>query len=180
MQRKTQQLFERLERRKESLCADLGSWSLEQLCFQPAPSEWSALGVLDHLVLTEKAILAMMTECRRSMSRITFMDNARNLLVRLVMWSPFKVRVPESAAAISPVEIKHLGSLLLEWHTQRSALQAFLCELTSYESSAAIFRHPVGGWTNVSGALRFADSHIAHHQYQLDRIKRQARRFAIL
>ena len=181
MHLRTKQVFERLQRQKDNLCSDLGSWAPHHLSFRAGPSEWSAREVLDHLVRTERSILAMMMKLHACRTGGESLNRARNFFVRILMWSPFKVRVPESAkATIWPSDGKSPSALFEEWNAQRLELLNFINELPIDESAAPIFRHPVGGWTDAIGALRFVRSHIAHHKYQLRRIKRRARFATIL
>src|SRR5512141_2453236 len=51
--------FDRLERQRLDLLAELGRRSDAALNYQPTPESWSILQVVEHLVIAEESILAL-------------------------------------------------------------------------------------------------------------------------
>lgn len=139
--------FSILERRRQNLFCQLHSWTPEQLGFSPSSGGWSALDLLDHLILTEKAVLDTI---RRNLSlsiKVKFSDRCRNGLLLVFMALPVRLRVPHS--------VQHI----LLGNNQVDLL--------------ALRRR----WTDDRKirALLFLHSHFFHHMYQLRRLRKEAR-----
>lgn len=165
-----------LERRRRNLFCRLQRWTPEQLGLRPSPGGWSALDLLDHLILTEKAVLDTI---RRNLSlsiKVKFSDRCRNSLLLVFMALPVRLRVPGSVQHIVPGNRQFdLLALRRRWRDDRKILSGFLRDLDSNVLKSGVFRHPAGGWTTPFGALLFLHSHFLHHMYQLRRLHKAAR-----
>lgn len=176
---KPQRNFTRLEGQTQRLLRDLEGWTPEALRFRPGPNAWSAMDVLDHVRLSERGALASMRANLHADHRISFNDRFRNAIVLGVMLLPTRVKVPASARSISPSRAQlTVSAIQMEWEADRKQLSAFLEPLTAAEEELAAFRHPVGGWTTVNGALLFLRSHLHHHSYQFARLRKEWNRTA--
>jgi len=168
-----------LERRRQNLFCELQSWTPEQLGFRPSPGGWSALDLLDHLILTEKAVLDTITRNLSLSINVKFSDRCRNGLLLVFMALPVRLRVPESVRHILPGDIQFdLLALRRRWADDRKILSGFLRDLNSNVLKSGVFRHPAGGWATPFGALLFLHSHFFHHMYQLRRLRKKARGFS--
>lgn len=168
--------FSILERRRHNLFRQLQGWTPEQLGFRPSPGGWSALDLLDHLILTETAVLDTIRHNLSLSIKVKFSDRFRNGLLLLFMALPVRLRVPHSVQHILPGDTQFdLLALRRRWTDDRKILSGFLCDLNSDALKSGVFRHPAGGWATPFGALLFLHSHFFHHMYQLRRLRKKAR-----
>jgi hypothetical protein len=164
--------FRLLQTQKDSFLNDLTSWNPAQLGFGCKPGSWSALQVLDHVVRTERGILAEMQQNVRRCDRMPFADRVKGDLLILLMRSPARVRVPGLVApVILPGYEPDLSELTAAWNDTQTQLGQWIGELHENETAYAGFRHPVSGWMSVLQAVMFLAAHVRHHRYQLGRIR---------
>lgn len=164
--------LQRLESRRTKLCAALSAWSPEEQRYRSTPASWCVLEVVDHLVRTESSILAMMCRNLSAGNPIPLRDRYRTLALKVLMRTPIRVKAPQSAARlVAPSDLQDFDSLTRKWIKERTQLAAFVNSLTEEQQNSGLFHHPVGGWTDAAGALAFLDAHLAHHQFQINRIR---------
>jgi hypothetical protein len=162
-----------LNERKGHLMAQLESCSPERLCFRPSDEAWCALELLEHLMLSERAVLATMKQNLRGGKRVTLRDRFLSGRVLAITLLPTRLRVPRQASAILPSgKRKDLAALNQDWTDHRKSLADFLESLSDVQRTQGLFRHPFGGWTTAHGALLFVHVHFRHHGYQVARIRR--------
>lgn len=167
--------FRLLQMQKDSFLHDLGSWNPAQLGFSCKPGSWSALQVLDHVVRTERGILAEMQQNVRQCDRVPFVHRVKSDLLILLMRSAARVKVPSLVApVILPGYEPDLSELTAAWNDTQTQLGQWVGELRENQSACAGFRHPVSGWMSVLQAILFLAAHVRHHRYQLERIRRNA------
>jgi len=165
-----QRRMERLDASRAAFLATAGRFSDEQRVFRPAPDAWSALEVTEHLVLAEeKSVLGMETLTPPSPT-VTPLAHLRMALVRLVMRTDLRVKVP--TRRVLPTGSIPLEELSSRWMASRERLSAFLEGITAADLGLARFRHPIGGWVGASVGAAFLADHIDHHHRQLGRIAR--------
>ncbi len=149
----------------------LNGLTSDQLEFQPSPSEWSLVQVIDHLALSERALLI---GAQRKLSQpprpVTIRENFGALAVLVVMKSGLKVKTPSSAKHVIPQNNTSFDAVRSQWSATRDEFERFLEELPADRRTSALFRHPVSGGMTPSQALRFIRAHIHHHQRQINRL----------
>ena len=167
----------KLEKRTEHLFDELCSWTPEQLQFRPSLVSWSALDLIDHLVLTERAVLATMRSNLSAGYEVTFRDRYRSAIVLGMMALPVRLKVPRSVEYLLPAQTQpDLQLFRSSWVHDRSLLTEFVQSLSRADRKQGIFRHPFGGWTTASGALLFLHLHLYHHLYQFRRLQETRQR----
>lgn len=163
--------FQELELRKRDLLSRVGAYPSSHLHFRPSTEAWSPLGVLDHLVRTESAILAVARKGTEKPRRIGILDRWRTRFLIDVFESQRRVKVPRSASVVLPGENLRFEEIASRWESTRTELAQFLGAAPAEVLEKGIFKHPVGGWMNAGGILDFFSVHIAHHQFQFSRIE---------
>lgn len=164
--------FATLDRAREEFLAAVEAATEAQRRFRPAPESWSMLEVTEHCVLAEeKSVLGMLKGPPPGMT-VTPIAHVRMWMVRLVMKSDIRVKVP--VARVVPTGDATLPELAARWDESRRGLAAFLGRITDADADAARFRHPIGGWVTAGEGVAFLAGHIGHHARQLDRIRRAA------
>ncbi len=169
--------WERVVRRRDQLLAELARWSPEELRTRPAEGSWSALEVVDHLVRTDRAVLRMTEAARGSQHAVRAKDRLRAWMVLGVMWLPTRVAMPKPVeSAVKPQLTDELPALREQWVQTDTALHDFIAGLSDDERRKGIARHPVSGWLNARAGVRFLESHLVHHGYQIQRIRKALRK----
>jgi DinB superfamily len=162
----------RLERRTRSLLDELCTWTPEQLRFRPFPASWSALELIEHLMLAERAVLQMMRGCMGEAHEVIMSDRFRSAMVLGMMALPLRLKVPHAVNQLTPSKMPpDLMSLCDSWSEDRRVLAEFLAGLSVVDRKLGVFRHPAGGWTTAGGALLFLRLHLWHHSYQFRRLR---------
>ena len=161
-----------LDKARHSFLAPVMGANDAQLRFRPAAGAWSMLDVTEHLVLAEeKSLLGMLKGPSPAMT-VTPIAHIRMGLVRLVMKTDFRIKVP--VARVIPTGTATLQELDARWSASRRGLEAFLVPITAADAGAARFRHPIGGWVTAGEGVAFLAEHIGHHLRQVNRIRRSA------
>src|SRR5271167_314412 len=86
----------RLEGRTRSLINELCTWTPEQLQFRPSPTSWSALELIEHLMLAERAVLQVMRNSMGEGREVTVSDRFRSAVVLGMMSLPLRLKVPRA------------------------------------------------------------------------------------
>lgn len=133
--------------------------------WQPAPDAWSALQVMEHLVLVDELVAAQLPDA--SVRPNARWGRAAILLMRLASGAGAKVRVP--LADIVPRGEANLDQLVHRWHLASEALWTIVRE-RSRRAEAVLLTHPVAGPLSCVDGLAFLREHIRHHRRQLDRL----------
>ncbi|WP_109484565.1 DinB family protein [Occallatibacter savannae] len=164
-----------LEEQKHELLRELNRWSPVQLAFHPSANEWSALNMLDHLIRTEREILAVIYRNDGQYHRFGMTDRLKNRLLCALFRTGRKVKVPSSARMVLPAEEAEFSALVAEWDEIRTKLDQNLQRLLQSYTGVAVFRHPVAGWMDMPAVLDFLSVHLVHHGFQLARLRNASR-----
>jgi hypothetical protein len=164
--------FSRLAGQTERLLDELRTWPAEQLRLAPDLRAWSPLQVVEHLILTEHAVLEMMQTHRAAPHRVTVAGQLRSAFVVTAMLLPTRVQVPAVAQVVIPTDrLYTLAELVARWVFERHQMAEFLATLSVRETVQGLCKHPYGGWTTANGALLFLRSHLYHHRRQIARMR---------
>ncbi len=161
-----------LDKARLEFLAPVSEAGAAQLRFRPVPGAWSMLDVTEHLVLAEeKSLLGMLKGPPPGMT-VTPVAHARMALVRLVMKTDIRIKVP--VARVIPEGTASLQELESRWNESRRGLERFLEAISGADARAPRFRHPIGGWVTADEGVAFLADHIRHHLRQVHRIRRAA------
>jgi hypothetical protein len=161
-----------LDRARRSFLDSVLAADAAQLRFRPAPGAWSMLDVTEHLVLAEEKSLLGMLKGPPAGTTVTPMAHLRMGLVRLVMKTDIRIKVP--VARVVPEGRATLQELETRWSESRRGLKLVLDPISGADADAARFRHPIGGWVSAGQGVAFLADHIGHHERQVHRIRRSA------
>ena len=165
--------WERVVCRRDRMLAQLAQWPAESLRVCPANGGWSALEVVDHLVRSHREVLRRMQDVRQPHPKVKFPDRLRGWMVWGVMWLPTRVAMPKSVEPqVRPASTDDLATLAEEWKRVDAALHDHVVALSDAERRAGVARHPVSGWLDARAGIRFIESHLAHHGYQISRLSK--------
>lgn len=163
----------RVESKRRSVLAAAAALTPAQLAARPAPNSWSALEIVEHLVLAEQAVLGdLESSPRRAAQRRALSDYLRYAVVLVVLRFGIRVAVPPEA--MRPSGAQSLSALVAQWNAQHQSLRVFVAGLDRNGQRRAIFRHPVAGPLDVSQVLTMLDAHLGTHLRQLRRVSRRS------
>jgi hypothetical protein len=140
---------------------------------RPSLESLSALDLIDHLMRTERAVLATMRSNLFAGYMVTLRDRYRNAVILGIMALPVRLKIPRSVEYLLPAKTQP-GVMLLrgQWTDDRNSLAEFLKSLSSADRKRGVFRHPFGGWTTPKGGIFFLHLHLRHHLYQFHRLQK--------
>lgn len=161
--------FDALATTRERFLAAVRAATPAQRGFRPTPEIWSMLDVTEHLVLAEEHSARGVEKGPQVPGRATLVASVRMVLVRAVLDSPLRVKVPTSR--VLPAGTTALEELEARWTAAARALAALYERVGPDRRRAALFRHPIAGWVSAREGLGFLAAHIRHHERQLARIR---------
>jgi len=156
--------FKTIECLKSDMLRVLGALTEDELRERPSPSDWSPLGIPEHIVLVE--------EWTSGPSEEPLPENARVLLkgrVFVAFASRFMrsgVRVPTDPSA-EPSGHHDRDSLAQRWDLSRDLLKAKLQDVRKETLNQPIAMHPLAGPVNACQVLALLEVHMIYHLRQL-------------
>ncbi len=171
MKEKTQRIFDRLEAQRGRIIDEYGHLTTDQLRYKPAPDQWNLLQVLRHLVTAEQQSLIYIQrkmKIHENIPKAGLESYVRHLLLKIALYLPIKFKAPKIAAVHE--EYPDFETMISEWEATRSELQILLEKSDSKILAKELYKHPRAGLMNMKQALEFFESHIKHHQKQINRL----------
>jgi hypothetical protein len=163
-------MLEAITAQRTTLLADVAALTPAQRTWRGAPHAWSAVDVIEHLVLAEQVVLGdLATAADRADMPRRVVHRVRSVMVWLVLRLGVRVSVP--AEAMRPTGSASFEVLRERWDAQHRALHAFVGGLDAAGLRRRVFRHPIAGPLDVPQALRLLSAHLSTHQRQLARIR---------
>ncbi len=144
---------------KEVILLRLESMPESQRHLAPKPGEWSAAGVVEHLVLVEECIAGPWRQRRLEISPVK--PGIKSGLVSRsasFVLSKTNIRVP-TVSELEPKEQMSTNELKKRWDTARASLIAALPN----DSQSAWIIHPVFGPLSCNQMCKLLTSHLEHH-----------------
>ena len=167
-----QRRFRALENSKSAMLDQLRALPIERLSEHPIPGKWSAAQLLEHIVRVEDGILQAVQQklAETERERVGMGDRVGSLIVRNVMRSPLRVKVPAEVAEVLPDENANATDALAEWDRVRRDWQHLLERVRAPELKSGVFAHPKSGWFTLPETVLFLRLHHDHHRAQIARI----------
>lgn len=154
------------------MLAILSTWTPEQLAFRTEPGSWSATEILDHIARTEGGILQTVKANLESPHPLGKKDRLTSFVVRCIMRSPLKVKVPAEVTAILPSDSVTAPQAIAAWDKARTRWCHLVTSATPSQIEGGVFSHPRGGWMSLADTLLFLRLHHDHHLAQLARLQK--------
>lgn len=151
------------------LMAELDALPRSLLAQRSTSGGWSILEVIEHLVLSERSVLANMDrpellKARRKSLRARFGLTA----VMSVLRSPIPVSVP--SADMRPKGERSFEELRTDWEASHEALRGHVAAVEGGQISGAVFMHPIAGPLTTREAIRMLRVHLKRHEKQIRNI----------
>jgi hypothetical protein len=170
-------LVGRIEQAREQVLGAVRGLSSEQGAFKPAPEEWSAAEVLEHLVLAERAMVMGMWKAAeaahagRSVWKGEAIHEGKTIEeVVAQTWEPNQ-QAPERSR---PAWGGPLAYWVVSLECCRPLLEAFAATLHTVSLAEVIFPHVSCGPLNLAQHLELLRFHIDVHHDQIEAVKQTA------
>lgn len=167
-----QEYLEEMDQAKQKFLNMIGDWTAEELHFRPDGTNWNALQVMDHIILSERGTLAYMMKKTSSGWEdipVATEENAHNSgKLDEALISPSKWKAP--SVMPEPTDNRELEDVIEFWNGLRLKFTQFVTQLPSEFHERQVFRHPYAGRLNLYQTLSFLGKHIDHHCHQVERI----------
>lgn len=152
----------RLQHRVSAVGADV-------VAARPAPGRWSIHEVVEHLVLSERAVFGSLEALTQRTPR------ERSLRNRVLYWVVmcvlrFDIPVKVPTAAMRPEGASRMEELWPQWEASHSALRRWVKAADARMQRQALFSHPVAGPMPMADTLRMLEVHLDRHTRQIDGI----------
>jgi uncharacterized damage-inducible protein DinB len=174
MKKNTLDAFEQLEQQLNRLLLQLEAHPAGRLSKQPSPGQWSALQVLEHLLMVEKVALAYILKKGSGGYEGMPRQGWRSMLLlgvlRLYLLLPIKVKAPKVVDVPLRDTMPDLADLVREYRQTRASFREFLQNVPAEAFEVNIFRHPLGGRLRIKETLGFLSAHFDRHRSQIQRV----------
>lgn len=167
-----QRRFRALENSKTAILDQLRTVPQDRLDERPSTDRWSAAELISHLARVEAGMLQSVKQklAEEDEARIKLRDRVGSLIVRNVMRSPLRVKVPAEPVTTQPEQHARAEDALAEWERTRQDWQEFLTHIRGPQLKSAVFSHPKGGWFTLPETVLFLRLHHDHHRAQFARL----------
>lgn len=174
--RKIDQQLNRLDQSLEQLIALLSTYSSEQLNRKPAPEAWSAMQVVNHLLMAETGSAYYLRKKLSDPDNLSNLSKAglgtafRNNLLKLSLWVPYvKFKAPPMVSTDKLPLVSERDVVFEQWKTARKDLRAYLATLPEAIFAQEAYRHPRAGRITIGHMLEFFEAHFNRHLKQIKR-----------
>lgn len=141
------------------------------LVAKPIPGKWSMIEIVEHLVLSERAVFRGLPDPARLEEKNRDVGNrVRYALVLFILTSGIPVRTP--SPAMVPQGGRGLADLRRLWDENQRWLRSCIAYLDPGAGRKAVFEHPIAGPLTVSQAVRMGQIHVDGHVRQVRRLRR--------
>ena len=167
-----QRRFRALENSKAAMLEQLRAIPADQMSRRPAPDRWSAAELISHVAKVESGILHAVKQkmAEQDEASVKLRDRVGSLIVRNVMRSPLRVKIPAEPVTSLPDSDVDAQQAIAEWQRIRDEWHTFLDHTRGPQLKTAVFSHPKGGWFTLPETVLFLRLHHEHHRAQVTRI----------
>lgn len=155
-----------LEARKAALLEALAAEAAAATEAPRTAGGWSLLDVANHLMRVEQYAATQFDANRKTARRRRLRDRARFALMRMVLASPIRVRVPVKEVDPTGQPISR-EALETTWADLRRRLRATAETLAPEAHEVAFLDHPLGGRMRLGDGVAFLVDHWRNHERQI-------------
>lgn len=156
-----------------TLLDDLRTLTPTQRNHRPDPETWSLTMVVHHLALVDTGVAKSLAEGLPEHKRKPrLMQRLMGPLVKLVLRSPLRVKIPTERVAPDPdLDFPEVED---RWLAARAELREHLEQIDDDRIDEPAFIHPISGPLPPARVLAFLNDHLDHHMRQVRRIRNDA------
>lgn len=154
------------------LLDEIQAYNNDALNKRPESGGWSALQVMEHLVLSETLSLQYIRK-KIGFGGAFEKRGISSAWRRFLLWgylsTPIKFKAPVMVAEDNLPQHSSLADVRLRWESLRSQWTQFLEKLPSELLDKAIYKHPVAGRLGWPETIAFFNIHFNRHRKQIRR-----------
>lgn len=174
---KLESAFRKIEKQRSEILADLDQLSEAQRQFKPTKDSWNTLQVCMHLIIAEENSLAYMRKKVKGIDKLSssgLWSKLRLSFLNSLVSTRMKFKAPKIVALSEDMDVGSYEEVKSRWDNIRKELRYFVDKLDHKASKKMLFKHPMAGKFNVEQLLNFIFTHVQHHTYQIDRLKKHS------
>jgi uncharacterized damage-inducible protein DinB len=165
--------FEVFEAELNELFGLLQRYSEEELNHRPNVKTWSAMQIVQHLMLAERSsflqIKKKLATNREQYKKASKTSKLRAIVLATSLKQPIKLPAP-AIHTKDIVDFLTLAAAQQQWLLHRNELYHFLAALSEEDLEREVFKHPVIGIMDVWGMLDYFEAHFLRHAKQINKI----------
>lgn len=140
-----------------------------QIDFKPTADDWNMAQVMNHLQKVELGVITQILYYNQSTDKkfMQFKNYYRTFLLVVALYLPKKYKVP--VKAIMPEEEADKAVILMWENQQKQWINN--PDLKPMNQKQVVFKHPIAGYINMTGAFNFLRAHLNHHLIQVSALK---------
>lgn len=162
--------LDRLNEQLEKLLSLLSAYTTEQLQEKPTPESWSAIQVIQHVMLAEQLSVGYVRkkmQFPQGLKKSSLENWIRLQLLRFFMNAPLKFKAPAIVAEPKFSNDVDFGILAEKWRAIRTDLRKLLDEFPPELEGTNIYKHAMAGRLSLNGMLEFFEGHFSRHRKQI-------------
>jgi len=150
----------------------LNQFTRAQLDYREYDTKWSIAEIIYHVYLAEKLPCNFMINFsfERKNQVLGIKARIRSLILNIVLDSKLKFKAPVNTIENFP-EVIDPQELINKWDRSSREFLNYLENFDPEKIKNFVFKHPLAGKLNILQTLKFINSHMTHHQIQIERIK---------
>ncbi|NUO00508.1 MAG: DinB family protein [Saprospiraceae bacterium] len=176
MNRRIEHQLNVLDAALEKLEQSLKGYTAEQLNRKPAPNEWSAMQVVNHVLLSESGSLGYLRKKLSNPGAIKkagFGSAFRTWLLNLTQKVTLvKFKAPSYINEDHLPPVSEPEAVFKQWHALRREIRTFMEAQPDEVFAKEAFRHPRAGRITLLQMLLFFEAHFNRHVRQIKRALR--------
>ena len=165
--------LKKMDQRLESLLNQLSAYDHTQLNRKPADGGWSALQVMNHLILAEEGSVKYVKKKLSfdpQLEKAGFFSAWRIFLLDFYFKLPFKYKAPPGVGDDALPAESDFKEVSDRWVSSRKALRDYLEGLPPDLFQMSVYKHPFAGRMSLESMVQFFDGHFERHRKQIERV----------
>lgn len=168
--------LDKIDQRLQGLLDELSAHDNDTLNRKPADGGWSALQVMQHLLLSEEGSVKYVKKklsFNPELEQAGFFSAWRAFLLDFYFMLPLKFKAPPGVGDDVLPTGSDFKQVSERWLSSRKALREYLESLPPGMFQKSIYKHPFAGRMSLEGMLQFFDGHFERHRKQIRRVLRE-------
>lgn len=153
------------------LLEELRDYSDGQLNRSPGENRWSALQVMNHLLLAEqlslRSVKKRLQEPPVGIPSTNLLSGLRRIWLGWFLSLPISIKAPDIVGSDKLKDNSTFWTVAREYRQTRIALRELLETMPETYHHKQLYRHPLAGAMGIAGMIHFFDRHFIRHRRQI-------------
>jgi hypothetical protein len=173
---KLQEVVDQISNERQALLDGTSGLTEAQLVFKPHDAQWSITDILHHLALTDEANAKLAANMLKQAAEKNLSQDSTPEVSVLDSLDAFEGRLSggkfQAPDRVAPRSHLPAAESLARLKASREKMTATVEQLSAYDLSSLVYRHPLLGDLNAYQWLIIAGKHERRHTAQIARIKK--------